>query len=271
MSLRPMMRNDNASRMLGMVVEHDAPGESRVSMTVRDDMLNGFAITHGGLVFTLADTAFAIACNEDERVTVAGGADITFLKSTIAGQTLTATAARRARSGRTGLYDIRVTDETGDLVAEVRGRSITTDRRPPAPVAEPVEAAGVQQAPVPSTGSGTSVSRGSEVSPVAEPVEAPGVQQAPVPSAGSGTSVSPAAEPVEAAGVQQAPVPSTGSGTSISRGSEVSPVAEPVEAAGVQRGPVPSTGSGTSDGSGTSTTNPAPERDEALTTTEVSR
>ncbi|MFF7683768.1 hydroxyphenylacetyl-CoA thioesterase PaaI [Microbacterium sp. NPDC007973] len=129
-----MMQRDQASAMLGMVVEHDAPGESRVSMTVRDDMLNGFAITHGGLVFTLADTAFAIACNEDERVTVAGGADITFLKSTTAGQTLTATAARRARSGRTGLYDIRVTDETGDLVAEVRGRSITTDRRPPASV-----------------------------------------------------------------------------------------------------------------------------------------
>jgi acyl-CoA thioesterase len=107
-------------------------------MTVRDDMLNGFAITHGGLVFTLADTAFAIACNEDERVTVAGGADITFLKSTTSGQTLTATAVRRARSGRTGLYDIRVTDETGDLVAEVRGRSITTDRRPPA---EPAAAA----------------------------------------------------------------------------------------------------------------------------------
>ncbi|OZD47266.1 phenylacetic acid degradation protein PaaD [Rhodococcus sp. 06-1477-1B] len=150
MSLRPMMRNDNASRMLGMVVEHDAPGESRVSMTVREDMLNGFAITHGGLVFTLADTAFAIACNEDERVTVAGGADVTFLKSTTSGQTLTATAVRRARSGRTGLYDIRVTDETGDLVAEVRGRSITTDRRPP----------GVF--PGPSTGSGTSVATGPE-------------------------------------------------------------------------------------------------------------
>lgn len=139
MTLRSMMQRDRASAMLGMVVEHDAPGESRVSMTVRDDMLNGFAITHGGLVFTLADTAFAIACNEDERVTVAGGADITFLKSTTSGQTLTATAVRRARSGRTGLYDIRVTDETGDLVAEVRGRSITTDRRPPA---EPAAVAG---------------------------------------------------------------------------------------------------------------------------------
>lgn len=77
-------------------------------MTVRPDMLNGFAITHGGFVFALADTAFAIACNEDDRVTVAAGADIAFLRSTTAGQTLTAHAVRRARSGRTGLYDVRV-------------------------------------------------------------------------------------------------------------------------------------------------------------------
>lgn len=127
-ALRPMMRNDRASAMLGMVVEHDEPGHAVVSMVVRDDMLNGFGITHGGLVFTLADTAFAISCNEDDRVTVAAGADITFLKSTHAGQTLTATARRRVVSGRTGLYDITVTDETGDAVAEFRGRSITTNR-----------------------------------------------------------------------------------------------------------------------------------------------
>ncbi len=175
-----MMQRDRASAMLGMVVEHDAPGESRVSMTVRDDMLNGFAITHGGLVFTLADTAFAIACNEDERVTVAGGADITFLKSTTAGQTLTASAVRRARSGRTGLYDIRVTDETGDLVAEVRGRSITTDRRPPAAVAEPVEASGsrVGSVPAPSTVSVTSTGSGTSDAPVTEPVDASGPRPA---------------------------------------------------------------------------------------------
>jgi acyl-CoA thioesterase len=123
-----MMQRDAASAMLGMQVEVDAPGEAVVSMTVREDMLNGFAITHGGLVFALADTAFAIACNEDERVTVAGGADITFLKSTRAGQTLRASALRRAVSGRTGLYDVTVTDETGDVVAEFRGRSITTNR-----------------------------------------------------------------------------------------------------------------------------------------------
>ncbi|MEV7798640.1 hydroxyphenylacetyl-CoA thioesterase PaaI [Microbacterium foliorum] len=123
-----MMQRDAASAMLGMTIELDEPGEAVVSMTVRDDMLNGFAITHGGLVFTLADTAFAIACNEDERVTVAGGADITFLKSTTAGQQLTAHAVRRVVSGRNGIYDVTVTDESGDVVAEVRGRSLTTNR-----------------------------------------------------------------------------------------------------------------------------------------------
>jgi acyl-CoA thioesterase len=126
-----MMQRDAASALLGMMVEHDEPGRAVVSMRVREDMLNGFAITHGGLVFALADTAFAIACNEDEKVTVAAGADITFLKSTHAGQTLIATAARRVISGRTGLYDVTVTDETGDAVAEFRGRSITTKRSQP--------------------------------------------------------------------------------------------------------------------------------------------
>ncbi|CAI7642622.1 unnamed protein product [Penicillium discolor] len=85
-------------------------------------------ITHGGLVFALADTAFAIACNEDDRVTVAAGADISFLKPTVAGQTLTATAIRRTRTGRSGLYDVTVVDEQGDAVAEFRGRSRTTSQ-----------------------------------------------------------------------------------------------------------------------------------------------
>lgn len=122
------MRRDAASAMLGMVVEVDEPGRAVVSMLVRDDMLNGFGITHGGLVFALADTAFAIACNEDERVTVAAGADITFLKATTSGQTLRATAVRRTVSGRTGLYDVTVRDETDEVVAEFRGRSTTTTR-----------------------------------------------------------------------------------------------------------------------------------------------
>ena len=123
-----MFAADRASRGLGMAIASVGEGRATLTMTVRDDMLNGFAITHGGFVFALADTAFAIACNEDERVTVAAGADITFLKSTRAGQTLTAEAVRRTVSGRTGLYDVTITDETGEVVAEFRGRSLTTDR-----------------------------------------------------------------------------------------------------------------------------------------------
>ncbi|WP_460773187.1 hydroxyphenylacetyl-CoA thioesterase PaaI [Microbacterium sp. GXF7504] len=127
-TLRPMMQRDRASAALGFTVERDEPGHAVVSMTVREDMTNGFGITHGGMVFALADTAFAIACNEDERVTVAAGADITFLQPTVPGQVLTASALRRTVRGRTGVYDVTVTDEHGEPVAEFRGRSFTTDR-----------------------------------------------------------------------------------------------------------------------------------------------
>jgi len=127
-AVRPMIRRDRAASALGLEVLADEPGRAVVSMTVRADMLNGFEITHGGFVFALADTAFAVACNEDEHVTVAAGADIAFLKPTHEGQTLTATAVRRVRGGRTGLYDVTVTDETGEVVAEFRGRSLTTNR-----------------------------------------------------------------------------------------------------------------------------------------------
>lgn len=125
---RAMMERDRASASLGLVVERDDPGHAVVSMRVRDDMTNGFHITHGGFVFALADTAFAIACNEDDRVTVAAGADISFLKPTVSGQTLTATAVRRSLSGRSGIYDVTVVDERGDPVAEFRGRSRTTSQ-----------------------------------------------------------------------------------------------------------------------------------------------
>ncbi len=129
---RRMLRRDRASAALGMVVERDEPGEAVVSMRVRDDMTNGFEITHGGIVFALADTAFAMACNEDaDAVTVAAGADIAFLKATRSGQTLTAHARRRALTGRSGVYDVTVTDEAGDVVAEFRGRSFTTRRAHP--------------------------------------------------------------------------------------------------------------------------------------------
>lgn len=123
-----MLQHDHASSALGMQLVTDEPGRAVVTMRVRKDMLNGFGITHGGMVFAVADTAFAIACNEDDAVTVAAGVDVSFLKATVEGQLLTASAERRYRRGRTGLYDVTVTDETGDVVAEFRGRSRTTDR-----------------------------------------------------------------------------------------------------------------------------------------------
>jgi acyl-CoA thioesterase len=129
---RTMMRNDRASESLGMTVLVNEPGHAVVSMSIRDDMLNGFAITHGGFVFALADTAFAIACNDSEFVTVAAGGDITFLRSTTSGDVLTATATERAKAGRSGVYDVQVVDSHGATVAEFRGRSRRTGT--PAPV-----------------------------------------------------------------------------------------------------------------------------------------
>ena len=125
-----MMQRDRASAMLGMVVERSDFGHAIVTMVLRDDMMNGHDVTHGGFVFALADTAFAIACNDDVTVTLAAGADITFLKATHVGQTLRATAVERALSGRSGIYDVTVVDETGDVVAEFRGRSRTLRTEP---------------------------------------------------------------------------------------------------------------------------------------------
>jgi acyl-CoA thioesterase len=123
-----MMSRDRASAMLGMSATVLERGYAVVSMPVRDDMLNGFDLVHGGLIFALADTAFAIACNETDDVTLSAGADITFLRAVTSGQTLTATASRRSKSGRSGIYDVQVTDETGAVIAEFRGRSRTTSR-----------------------------------------------------------------------------------------------------------------------------------------------
>jgi acyl-CoA thioesterase len=126
-----MAETDNAKAAFGIEIAELERGRAVLTMTIADSMVNGFGITHGGLVFTLADTAFAYACNEDEHVTVASGADITFAKATHAGQTLIATAQRRWKAGRNGIYDVSVVDETGEAVAEFRGRSFTTNRTAP--------------------------------------------------------------------------------------------------------------------------------------------
>lgn len=124
---RAMIAGDAASAALGMTVVRAESGHAVVTMVVRDDMLNGFHVAHGGLVFALADTAFALACNETDTVTLAAGADIAFLSPARAGDVLEAVADRRALAGRSGLYDIRVTAQDGRVVAEVRGRSRTSN------------------------------------------------------------------------------------------------------------------------------------------------
>ena len=122
-----MHANDRCARAHGIELLESRPGYARLSMRVRPDMLNGHAMCHGGMIFTLADTAFAHACNNANRVTVANGGAIDFLAPAQAGDTLIACAAERARGGRTGVYDVAVTNAADDaLVALFRGRSYQT-------------------------------------------------------------------------------------------------------------------------------------------------
>jgi acyl-CoA thioesterase len=122
-----MWADDRASQALGMEVVEVGPGTATVSMTVRADMVNGHGIGHGGLTFTLADTAFAFACNTYNRRTVAQAAEIRFLAPTRLDDVLVARAVERRREGRDGTYDIAVHSMAADggdtLVAEFVGRS----------------------------------------------------------------------------------------------------------------------------------------------------
>jgi acyl-CoA thioesterase len=120
-----MWARDRASSGLGMTLERVAPGEAVLAMTVRDDMVNGHDVCHGGFIFTLADSAFAFACNSYNVTTVAASCDIAFLKVARAGDILRATAREVYREGRNGIYDIAVTDQTGATIAQFRGKSRT--------------------------------------------------------------------------------------------------------------------------------------------------
>jgi len=114
---------DAASRALGITLTAVGPGTATARMTVREDMANGHGICHGGFVFTLADTAFAFACNTYDDRTVAAGADVSFLEPVSVGARLSAVATERSRRGRSGLYDVTVSRDDGVVVAEFRGRS----------------------------------------------------------------------------------------------------------------------------------------------------
>jgi len=121
---RTMWANDPASRALGIALLELGPGRAVVAMTVRPNMVNGYGVCHGGLVASLADSAFALACNSRGVQTVAAGFDVTFLEPSHMGDLLMATADERALSGRSGLYDVTVRRDD-DVVAEFRGRSRT--------------------------------------------------------------------------------------------------------------------------------------------------
>ena len=124
-----MYDDDAASRALGITISNVAAGTAVASMKVRQDMVNGHGICHGGYIFTLADTAFAFACNTYDDVTVAAGADISFLEPVHQESLLTATAVELARRGRSGLYDVTVRNDDGTVVAEFRGRSRSLGQR----------------------------------------------------------------------------------------------------------------------------------------------
>jgi acyl-CoA thioesterase len=118
-----MYAEDRASQMMGMRIAKVGPGFAEITMAVRNDMVNGHATCHGGFIFTLADSAFAFACNSDNQTTVASGCSIEFVAPAREGDILTATARERSASGRTGVYDIDVTNQRGEKVAFFRGKS----------------------------------------------------------------------------------------------------------------------------------------------------
>jgi len=149
----PLLNDDYASEWMGIEVLELADGHATLRMPLRQEMLNGFGMAHGGMIFAFGDTAFALACNPAEpgphdegSMTVASGVDINFIKSAYRGQILTAVANRRASTGRSGIYDVQIyaadpdaVDLTaaststpagaGELIAEFRGRSRTISKK----------------------------------------------------------------------------------------------------------------------------------------------
>ncbi|VXB98472.1 Acyl-CoA thioesterase [Arthrobacter sp. 9AX] len=144
--VHPILENDYASEWMGLEVLALSDGHATIRMTLRQEMLNGFGMAHGGMIFAFADSAFALACNpaspapgEENNITVAAGVDINFLKPAYRGQVITAVADRRSSAGRSGLYDIQIfaadagaqtgSEMPGELIAEFRGRSRTIPKK----------------------------------------------------------------------------------------------------------------------------------------------
>ena len=122
---KAMWAQDAASQGLDMKLEHVAPGEATLSMTITARMANGHNNCHGGYIFTLADSAFAFACNAYNQLTVGHQAAITYIAPASVGDCLTATCRELHRKGRGGIYDVKVTNQHGEHVAEFRGHCRT--------------------------------------------------------------------------------------------------------------------------------------------------
>ena len=123
---KKMWENDLASQDLGIQISVKSQGTAVACLEVKSNMVNGHAICHGGYIFTLADTAFAFACNTYNRITLAASASIDFVRPSILGDELVATVTELHRGGRTGIYDVQVTNQKGQLIAIFRGRSYAT-------------------------------------------------------------------------------------------------------------------------------------------------
>jgi len=128
-----MFANDRASKSMGMEILAVGPGTATLKMVVRDDMLNGFDICHGGFITTLADSAFAFACNSHNELTVASGFAIDIVAPGREGDTLTAVAGEVSLAGRTGVYDITIRNQRDELVAVFRGKSYRIKGKPVVP------------------------------------------------------------------------------------------------------------------------------------------
>lgn len=122
-----MWKEDAATQSLGMQLISIGPGQAVITMTVTDRMVNGHKLCHGGYIFTLADSAFAFSCNTYNQRTVAQHCAVTFVRSAKLGDKLVARAVERQRSGRSGIYDVTVSREEGNVIAEFRGHSRTIE------------------------------------------------------------------------------------------------------------------------------------------------
>jgi acyl-CoA thioesterase len=129
-AVQSMLRKERALRWLGMRLEEVRAGYARLSMDVTESMMNGHDVCHGGMIFSLADTALGFACNSRGSDALVTGASIEFLAPARLGDVLTAECVEQARAGRSGFYDMRVTRQDGELIALLRGRSATIRGKP---------------------------------------------------------------------------------------------------------------------------------------------